>query len=191
MPSIDFEQFLQHHLNEMFSFAYRLCGNRESAEDLVQDLFVNISQKEIDAAHIKNPRAWLATALYRMFVDQWRHEKRSPVFSGYTSNNDSNEHNPIETAISNDPSPDEHIQLNQAQDRITTALNGLNDIHKHVLIMHDMHDYTLLEIEKITGIPVGTLKSRLHRARETLQKTLHNLEPILPFRRSNTRSKVK
>lgn len=179
---MDFEQLLQNHLNEMLSFAYRLCGNRESAEDLVHDLFVNLSQKKINTAHIRNPQAWLATILYRMFVNQWRHEKRSPVVSGYGTGSYSNENYPIENAISNDPSPDEITQMTQEQQRIATALNNLTDIHKHVLIMHDMQDYTLVEIMQITGVPVGTLKSRLHRARENLQKTLKNLEPILSFR---------
>ncbi len=181
---MDFKQFLQTHANEMLCFAYRLCGNRESAEDLVHDLFVNLSQKKIDTAHIRNPRAWLATILYRLFVNQWHHEKRSPVVSGYATDSYSSENNPLENAVANEPGPDEHAQMTQEQQRIAIALNNLNDIHKHVLIMHDMQDYTLVEIMQITGVPVGTLKSRLHRARENIQKTLKNLEPILPFRRT-------
>jgi len=186
MPPTDFELFLQNHLNEMFSFAYRLCGNRETAEDLVQDLFVNLNQKDIDTALIRNPRAWLATVLYRLFVNQWRREKRSPIMPGHYADNHLQEHCAIENAVSNSPEPDEQIQATQQQQRISIALDGLTDIHKHVLIMHDMQDYTLAEIEQITGVPIGTLKSRLHRARENLQKTLKNLEPILPFRRTYT-----
>jgi len=184
MPPIDFEQFLQNHLNEMFSFAFRLCGNRETAEDLVQDLFVNLSQKNIDTAHIRNPRAWLATVLYRLFVNQWRREKRSPVISSSDAGSLHTDDDLIENAMSAGPEPDEYVQATQTQQRIAMALDGLSDIHKHVLIMHDMQDYTLVEIEQITGVPVGTLKSRLHRARDNLQKSLKNLEPILPFKRS-------
>jgi len=187
---MDFEQFLKNHLNEMFSFAYRLCGNREAAEDLVQDLFINLSQKDIDTALIRNPRAWLATILYRMFINQWRQEKRSPVIPGDDANNYTPNHS-IENAVSSDLGPEEHAQATQEQHRIAAALNKLNHIHKHVLIMHDMQDYTLVEIEQISGVPIGTLKSRLHRARENLQKTLQKLEPILPVIRTYTRSKAK
>lgn len=170
-----FEDLLQSHLDDMYAFAYYLTGSKEAAEDLVQDLFVNLKVRNVNADGVRNPRAWLASLLYRLFVDQWRKEKRSPIsLAGDELRGFGEDH--IAKAIEASPDPEGMLQRQQEQQRLYLALQELSEKHKHLIILHDIQGYSLSEVEAIVQVPVGTLKSRLHRAREKLLNKLQKME---------------
>lgn len=177
MASLGFEELLQQHLNDMYAFAFYLSGSKEAAEDLVQDLFVNLTERQIKTDGVRNPRAWLASLLYRLFVDQWRKEQRSPIRYGSDDNRHFGE-DCITKAIDASPGPAALVQMKEEQERLYIALRELADKHKHVIILHDIQGYSLPEVEAIMAVPVGTLKSRLHRAREKLLNKLKKMEQL-------------
>lgn len=178
MTSLGFEELLQRHLNDMFAFAFYLSGSKEAAEDLVQDLFVNLSERQVKTDGVQNPRAWLASLLYRLFVDQWRKEQRSPIHYGGDSNNSNFGEDCIVKAIDASPGPAALVQMKEEQERLYIALQELADKHKHVIILHDIQGYSLPEVEVIMSVPIGTLKSRLHRARDKLLVKLRAMDRV-------------
>ncbi|KPJ93553.1 MAG: hypothetical protein AMJ53_07000 [Gammaproteobacteria bacterium SG8_11] len=174
MATYSFEELLQAHLDDMYAFAFYLSGSKEAAEDLVQDLFVNLKLRQVNTEGVRNPRAWLASLLYRLFVDQWRKEQRSPI--QYAGRHDGNfGEDCIAKAIDASPGPEVLLQLQEEQEQLYLALQELPAKHKHVIILHDIQGYSLAEVEQIVAAPKGTLKSRLHRARE---KLLHKLQKM-------------
>lgn len=166
MP-VSFDELIEKNLNDMYSLALHLTGSRESAEDLVQDLFVNLKTRRISVQHVKHHRAWLARILYRMFVDQWRKERRSPLTFISYSETESQEYW-VDTVADQGPGPEDSLCSDQQQQKILSAMKFLNEQQKDLIVLHDIEGYTLTEIRQITGTPTGTLKSRLHRAREKL-----------------------
>ena len=168
MPkSDDFETILTDHLDDMYALAIRLTGSKESAEDLVHDLFVNLSLKRYQNREIRRPKAWLASILYRIFIDQWRRKKNAPV--QYWSNiSNSEASNYQENIVSLLPRPDQALENDNQQNKLLRALARLNERQQRIVVLHELEGYTLNEIGEIMEIPLGTVKSSLFRAKEKL-----------------------
>lgn len=162
----EFVALLRPYVEGMYRLAYRFCGRREDAEDLVQDVLVKLYPRTRELHDIDNLQSWLATVLYRQFVDRTRHINRSPV----QSSEDGTTPQLAEDDLANQP---ENLLLNQeAIDHVQQALLQLNDDQRVLVVLHDVEGYKLTELQEMLDIPIGTLKSRLHRAREHLKKLL-------------------
>jgi len=174
-PSQNIDELIIEHMNYLYRIAFRLTGCSYSSEDIVQDLFVNLSPKDIDSKTLKNPRAWLATILYRTFIKHHRREKRSPISRHNTVF--VNENNAFMDEIaSSSPGPAELAEQSRLQTQLMNAVYSLNEKYRTVVVLHDVEGYTLQELQQITDTPLGTLKSRLHRARLKLQVILQQEE---------------
>jgi RNA polymerase sigma-70 factor (ECF subfamily) len=150
----------------MYRLAFRFCGSREDAEDLVQDVLIKLYSRLDELRGIDNLQSWLATVLYRQFVDRMRHQNRSPV-----QLTEDGETFPV-TMDNIALQPETQILNSEAVDRVEQALFQLNDDQRILVVLHDVEGYKLAEIQQMLDIPIGTLKSRLHRAREQLKKLL-------------------
>ncbi len=161
-----FAQLVEPHLQHLYRLAFRFCGNRADAEDLVQDLVVKLYPRYGELAAVEMLRPWLARALYYLYIDQARRYRRSP----------------LEIVEADDPQllavPDPAATPEQAQERrqflgrLQHHFDRLSDEHRTLLALHDMEGYNLPELAEIFDVPVGTLKSRLHRARSRLRELL-------------------
>ena len=164
--SSTFEELVQPHINYLYRLAYRFCGNQEDAEDLIQDLLIKLYPRRTELEAIEKLRPWLVTSLYRMFVDGTRKKARSPV----TLIDDETSFYDIK--VSEDALPDEVLAEDQRIHKIQTAFSRLSEDHRVLLTLHDIEGYRLVELETMLGIPVGTLKSRIHRARARMRDLL-------------------
>lgn len=172
--SEEFEKLISPHLNNMYRLAYRFTGNTADSEDLVQDVLVKIYPRRQQVFRIEKLRPWLAKILYRLFIDQHRRATRSPLRLLKFSVKESYEReNTIENVPAENPGPAEIIDQQLSYSKIMQALDGLNDDQRHLCILHDVEGYTLNELVDILNSPLGTLKSRLHRARATLRRKLN------------------
>ncbi|WP_303905350.1 RNA polymerase sigma factor [Thiohalomonas denitrificans] len=167
----EFEGLLGPNLDHLYHLAYRFTGNRTDAEDLVQDLLVKLYPRRGELAAIEQLKPWLTRTLYHLFIDQRRQAGRTPV----TEQSD-----PDATAAT-DPAtdPESATETTLQQRRIEGALKKLNPDQRALVALHDIEGYALPELERLLGTPIGTLKSRLHRARVRLRE---ELEPEMkPF----------
>ncbi|MDH5407967.1 MAG: RNA polymerase sigma factor [Gammaproteobacteria bacterium] len=166
-----FEQLLQPHVQHLYQLAYRFCQNQDDAEDLVQDVLIKLYPRYKELQTIQNLRPWLAKVLYRQFVDQYRQKERSPLnlVSDYQSL--------LETqADKSEIEPENAAETTQLQHQLQQVLATLNSDQHAVVILHDVEGFTLSELEIILDTPIGTLKSRLNRARGQLRKLLQETE---------------
>jgi RNA polymerase sigma factor (sigma-70 family) len=167
-----FEELMRDHMERLYRLAYRFCGNRNDAEDLVQELLVKLYPKTEQLLGIEQLRPWLARSLYNLYVDWVRRRVRSPIQGGEEE---------MAAAMADGsqvvPGADGHVEQEQLHYRIQEAMTQLNPDQRTLVNFHDMEGYTLPELEIILETPIGTLKSRLHRARAKLRELLE-MEPF-------------
>jgi len=161
-----FEELIAPHIERLYRLAYRFTANRHDAEDLVQELLVKMYPRARELAKLEKPGPWLAKSLYHLFIDQSRRASHSPVSLIEDTSIE------IDSATSTNAGPGEEFAREQTFSEIEQALLSLNINQRTLIAMHDMEGYTLVELASILDTPVGTLKSRLHRARASLRKQL-------------------
>jgi len=167
-PAAAFENLIRPHLYALYRRAYRLSLNAADAEDLVQDVCVKAYPRIAELQELENPRAWLMRVLYRVFIDLTRHRKSSPLRPLSTLE----EEDAFHAVASEDPGPEAQTDSAIGEARLERAWHRLEKVQRALLALHDIEGYTLAELQEMTGLPQGALKSRLHRARVRLGRLL-------------------
>lgn len=164
---------MREHIPALYRCAYRWTGAVERAEDLLQELLVRLYPKLEELRTLDRIRPWALRVMYRIFVDQLRRERSSPVQYGVVTPSDE------EAALEEDQAfidpaagPPELVEQQLTQERIVAVWGQLREEYRAVLSLHDIEDYSLPELAQIMDVPIGTLKSRLHRARAKLRELL-------------------
>jgi len=172
--SPSFEDLIRPHLKGMYYQAYRFLKDQSDAEDLVQDFTLRLYKNKANLHEIEHLRSWLYKGLYRQFLNFIRNNTHNPL-----NNRDNTEDNDVESSVYHEYSPELLTEQEMELSRVEDALAKLSQNHHHLIIMHDIEGFTLAEIAEIMDTPIGTLKSRLHRARANLKNKLV-MEPISP-----------
>lgn len=163
-----FERVVRPHFDRLYRLAWRLTGSKAEAEDLFQELLIKAYGKLDDLVNIEQPGAWLSRVMYNLFIDQHRRfvrERMQIVEEGLLPG----------VGIADLPGGHNPVAENEREERfrrLDSALHQLSDEHRIVVLLHDTEGYKLTEIQELTGVPVGTIKSRLHRARARLREIL-------------------
>ena len=163
-----FEHLVRPHFDRLFRLAWRLTGSKAEAEDLFQELLIKAFGKLDDLVQIKEPGSWLCRVMYNLFIDEQRRFKRRRMMTV-------EEGQLAGEGIAGFAGPDDPDYDNQRIEkiqRLDAALQQLTDEHRIVVLLHDTEGYKMTEIQELTGVPVGTVKSRLHRARTRLREIL-------------------
>ena len=169
-PAIEFEMLLRPHFLHLYRIAYRFTGDCTDAEDLVQDVLLKIYPRRKELFTVDKLQAWLTRVLYHTFIDQKRKFNRSPFSLLKFTEEDETDN--LENIRSQTPNPEQQTEMNYTSRALEKALGALNPDQRSVCILHDVEGYTLVELEEILEVPIGTLKSRLHRARANLKNLL-------------------
>ena len=166
-----FEALMRPYLRRLYNLAYRFTGQRDDAEDLVQDLLIKLYPRLDEMRNIEQLFPWLSKILYRQFIDQLRRQQRSPIQLI------DNEEAVYQAHASDSPGPAQRTNSELTEKIIIEALDYLNEDQRLLILLHDVEEYSLQEINQMLDVPVGTLKSRLSRARSKLREILHTMEP--------------
>lgn len=160
-----------------FTVAYRILGHPDAAADAAQEAFIAAFQK-LHQLRGQQFKSWLMRIVTNACYDELRRQRRRPA----TSLDDL-----YETQIANDSSlhsheesPEQYAQRTELQAAIQECLNALPDDQRVVAVLSDVEEYAYHEIAAITGWPVGTVKSRLSRARSRLRDCLRATRELLP-----------
>jgi len=166
--AMTFERLLRPHLERLYRFAFRLTGSKAEAEDLFQDVLVKLFEKLDELVEIEEPGSWSGRVMYNHFVDNRRRFARQRLV-----NIDEGQLPPggVDSMPAAD-NPERNAERLDDITRLDQALAALSEEHRIVILLHDTEGYKLKEIQEITGDPVGTIKSRLHRARARLRDLL-------------------
>ncbi len=170
---VEFEALVRPHLDGLYRLAYRLTGHNQDAEDLVQELMMRLYRSPHDLAQVASPGPWLVKALHNLFVDQWRHRRRTPF--GHLH------HEPWEALFENEAgiqAPEQEAHAADLRRQVLAALYSLRKEHRALLVLHDVEGRSLPELADVLHLPLGTLKSRLFRARRKLRAALGDRNPL-------------
>lgn len=166
-----FERIVRPHFDRLYRLAWRLAGSRSEAEDLFQELLIRAYDKLDELVRIEEPGSWLARIMYNLFIDERRRFARQRL-RFVEEGSLPGEGLAGMAAGDGRGNPDYD---NEQQDKIASldgALGRLSDEHRVVVLLHDAEGYKISEIVALTGVPAGTVKSRLHRARARLREML-------------------
>ncbi len=159
-----FDELVRRHEPRVYNLAYRMLGRREDARDAAQDAFVSALRKLPTFRGEAAFSTWLHRVAVNACYDILRKRKREPHLAEV----------PEVAATGSDPS-----DVAAAAVDVQRALLGVPEGYRAVLILHDAQDLSYEETANILGVPVGTVKSRLHRGRVALAELLEGT-PRLP-----------
>ncbi|HOY40989.1 MAG TPA: sigma-70 family RNA polymerase sigma factor [Chitinophagales bacterium] len=177
-----FEDELLPHADALYNFAYHLTYNEEDANDLVQETFMKAFRFINSFDSGTNAKAWLFKILKNGFINEYRRKKKEPSKVDYEdiiAYQDADEEN---GGVAFDLRED--IFDGMMGDEITVALNRLPIDFKTVILLCDIEGFTYEEIAKIIDIPIGTVRSRLHRARNMLKESLKEYAEKMGYKKS-------
>ncbi len=163
-----FERLVRPHFDRLFRLAWRLTGATAEAEDLFQELLIKAFGQLDDLVTKDEPGSWLCRVMYNLFIDEQRRFARRRMLT--VEEGQLAGEGIAGLAGPDDPAYD-HARYETLK-QLDAALAQLSDEHRTVVLLHDTEGYKLAEIQELTGIPVGTIKSRLHRARARLREIL-------------------
>jgi RNA polymerase sigma factor (sigma-70 family) len=168
------------HIDSMYNFAFRLTMDEDDANDLVQDTYLKAFRFISSFEQGTNAKAWLFRILKNSFINDYRKKSKEPAKVDYQD---------VETTYNSEDAEVEHttdLRIDAVQDligdEVATALNSLPVDFRTVIILCDIEGFTYEEMAKILDIPIGTVRSRLHRARNLLKDKLRGYAASMGYR---------
>ncbi len=164
-------EIVERFKNRLFAFVYRFVGDSDLAEDLVQDTLIKVYTHRHAYREIARFSTWIYTIAGNLARTELRKRKRRATFSMSTLGFGEREYE----LPSEDYAPTKTLEGEQTEKHIRSALAKLPLHFRTVIILRDVQELSYEEISKIMKIPLGTVKSRVNRARLRLQDMLSNL----------------
>jgi RNA polymerase sigma-70 factor (ECF subfamily) len=167
-----FEQQTLPHMEVLYNYALRMTGNREDANDLLQETFLKAYRFWDKFEQGTNLRAWLFRIMKNTYINLYRKEAKEPdkvdydEIEGY--------YNLIRDQNSDDNDLQEKMFGQLLDDDVSKALESLPEEFRTVVILCDIEGLAYEEISEFLQIPVGTVRSRLHRGRKLLYAALYD-----------------
>ena len=170
------------HIHSMYNFGYRLTLDRDDAKDLVQDTYLKAFRFIESFQKGTNAKAWLFRILKNSFINDYRKKSKEPSKVDYQE---------VETYYNSDEvdrqiTPDLRVESlkDMIGDEISNALNSLDVDFRTVIILCDLEGFKYEEMAKILDIPIGTVRSRLHRARNLLKEKLKSYAQSMGYNKA-------
>ncbi len=165
-----FEKEFLPHVEALKTFAFYLTYNDSDANDLVQETYLKAFRFAEKFDRGTNAKAWLFRILKNAYINDYRKKSKQPDRVDFED--------VINYHKSDDVSDNKYLDLkeesidNMMGDEITKAIGSLPPEFRTVILLADIEDFSYKEISKIIGVPIGTVRSRLFRARNTLKDLL-------------------
>ena len=169
-----FEVLLTRHRRGVFNFVLRFVGNRDLAEDLVQDIFLRLVAAAQSFQKRSKFTTWLYTIARNLCIDHYRkkqHRREASLDQPLNPGGES-EATLMDRLPSNAPAPDRQATNLRIRDQIREALEKLSDEQREVFLMREESGLPFDEIARIVGAPVNTVKSRMRYALQNLRASL-------------------
>lgn len=165
-----FNNELMPQIDALYNFAFHLCYNEDDANDLVQETYLKAFRFIDKYIQGTNAKAWLFKILKNAFINQYRKKSKRPTQVDYEEI--ATYHDSEDASYVDFFDLREEIFQGMMGDEVTNAINALQIDFRTVILLCDIEGFTYEEISKILDIPIGTVRSRLHRARNMLKERL-------------------
>src|SRR5262245_1576944 len=171
-----FNELVRRYHVRLLNFIYRTIGDRDRAEDLVQETFVRVYRHLHRFDQSKKFSTWIYTIASNLAKNELRNRSRNPLvlFQTLKKNWDA-DHRPLEWEDTQ-YKPDDLFRKRHLRQKVEEAVKQLPEHHRIVFVLREMEGKTYEEIADITGCNLGTVKSRLNRARNNFA---HIIAPLI------------
>ncbi|HEU4556368.1 MAG TPA: sigma-70 family RNA polymerase sigma factor [Longimicrobium sp.] len=171
-----FNELVERYQNRLLNFVYRTTGDRERAEDLVQETFIRVYRHLHRFDQSKKFSTWIYTIASNLAKNELRNRSRNPLVLFQTLlKNRQEDQRPLEWE-DNTYRPDDLFRKRALKAQVDAAVDQLPEHHRTVFILREMEGKTYEEIAEITDTNLGTVKSRLNRARNSFARII---QPVL------------
>jgi RNA polymerase sigma-70 factor (ECF subfamily) len=171
----NFVEQAMEYMPALYSAALRMTRNPADAEDLVQETYLKAYRSFSSFEQGTNLKAWLYKILTNSFINTFRAKKRRPSETELGELEDLYLYKRVSATNTLGRSAEDEVLEKLTDNEVKEALEALPDAFRMAVILSDIEGFSYQEIAEITGVPTGTVMSRLHRGRKALQKALHEL----------------
>lgn len=173
---LDYESLLQRCADKAYNFAYRLAGNDQDAQDLVQEAFARAFEHKDRYDPSRPFGAWVNRILYNVFLDGVRrYEKKHSVSIDMPLSTTNDQGTWADVLRGSDADPVTSLIRQEEEKMIHDALQKLPIHYRTAVILYDIEGLSYDDIVNIMGCPLGTVCSRIHKGRQLLKQALVNM----------------
>ncbi len=174
-----FNQIVLEYQNLVYNQAYRIIGEPDAAEDAVQEAFIS-AYKKLHTYRGGSFKSWLLRIVSNACYDEFRRRKRQPVTPLYPENQNGNETESVSWLEDTEEKPEEFVLRNELSEAIQICLDRLEFEFRTIVVLVDLQGMDYASAAKVIDRPLGTVKSRLARARRNLKDCLQGFRELLP-----------
>ncbi len=175
-----FKSLIRRYQSRIYNASYRILGNAEEAEEVVQDTCLKVHQNIAKFKRHSSFAAWIFRIAHNTCVDILRAKQRRKGFqlwcfdpqSTHDLDDGAEGMQVVSQAADPSPCPEEQLDLTEQGEMIAASLRLLPDSQRTVVVLHDIEGFSYLEIAEIVGANLGTVRSRLHYGRLKLRELL-------------------
>ncbi len=171
--TVEFERLIAKTKRQAYNIAYRMTGNRDDAEDLTQEAYLR-AFRSFESYNRQMPfESWFFRILSNLFIDLLRRRpKQRPLSLDQPMNDEDNEESLLMQLRDDESNPESQLMETVMEERLQNALNLLPEPFRVAVLLCDVEGLSYEEIAARMGCSIGTVRSRIHRGRTHLRKTL-------------------
>ena len=167
-----YEILVKRFKDPLMNFVYRFVGDRDVSTDIVQDTMIKFYLNKDSYKSFAKFSTWIYTIAGNLAKNELKRRKRRTI---YSLNNSSEDEKTIQIEDKKFTAPDRAADSELKSKIIQKALLKVKEVYREVVILRDIEGFSYEEIAEITGLSIGTVKSRINRGRTQLQKYLKNI----------------
>ena len=167
-----YNELVRRYKDRLVNFVFRYVGNYDDCEDIVQDTLVKLYVSKHLYKEIARFSTWIYTIAINLAKTKVIKKQKYKVYSLSNAYEDEDKEFDIKDEAY---LPDVDVNAKFQEEQIQKALNSIPENYRKLVILRDVEDFSYEEICDMTGLPMGTVKSRINRGREKLQKLLKDI----------------
>ena len=167
-----YDELVRMYSSPIYHVAYRMTGDAAEASDAVQDIFLKVFRNIGGFKGEAALKTWIFKIAFSEILNRLRWWKRRHRYATLSLDESPNGNTPGDGVADAGPTPEEVLQAKEREDAIQQALRRLSHEHRSIIVLRDIEGFSYAEIADVLGISMGTVKSRLARARADLKKSL-------------------
>jgi RNA polymerase sigma-70 factor, ECF subfamily len=167
-----YDELVRVYHSTIFHVAYRMLGDSGDASDVVQEIFLKVFRNINGFKGESALKTWIFRIAFSEILNRLRWWKRRYRQSTISLDDDQNGENTGYQLSDSGPTPEQALESKEQDVAIQTALAKLTSEHRSIIVLRDIEGFSYTEIAEVLGVSIGTVKSRIARARADLKKSL-------------------
>lgn len=172
------DELVQRHYRNVFNLAFRLAGNYDDAQDIVSEAFIRVHNALPNFRGDANFTTWLYRIVKNVFLDE-RKKRRVRNHSSLEELVDLEDSSVSRQVEDPSPGPEWIVERGERADTVQKAVGTLPEAQRVMIALYHFHHRSYEEIAEVMNLPIGTVKSRLNRARLALKNKLYDTKELL------------